>query len=179
MPKQHGPWTILRTKRKFRNALMEVREDEVIQPDGEQGTCATVQMAPGVAILPVDEEGFVYLTRQFRYAIGRESVEVASGTVEADEEPLEAAQREAREELGIEAEEWVELGVMDPLPALVAAPVHLFAARDIILTQPKREGAERLISVKMSLNEAVALVMQGTISDGASGLLLLKAFALL
>lgn len=158
---------------------MEVREDEVLQPDGEPGTCATVQMAQGVAILPVDEEGFVYLTRQFRYAIGRESMEVASGTVGPDEEPLEAAQREAREELGIEAEEWVELGTMDPLPAMVAAPVHLFAARDLTHTAPKREGTERLTAVKMSLNEAVALVMQGTITDGASGLLLLKAFALL
>jgi ADP-ribose pyrophosphatase len=47
---------------------------------------ATVTLKPGVAALALDADGQVYLTRQFRNAIGPDSVEVPSGTVEEGEE---------------------------------------------------------------------------------------------
>src|SRR3954453_15236341 len=77
MPRKHGPWTIEDTVEKYRNSFIAVQEDRVIQPDGQPGRYSTVTIKPGVAVLPVDEDGDVYLVRQFRYALGRESVEVA------------------------------------------------------------------------------------------------------
>lgn len=84
-------------------------EDDVVKPDGDDGKYATIDFIPGVSVLPVDENNFVYLTKQFRYALRRTDLEVISGTVE-DENFLEAAKRETREEFGIEAEEWTSLG---------------------------------------------------------------------
>ncbi|CAA9586221.1 MAG: hypothetical protein AVDCRST_MAG88-3978, partial [uncultured Thermomicrobiales bacterium] len=111
MARRNGPWTIEETTEQYRNQMITVREDRVTQPDGEPGSYATVEIQPGVAVLPVDRDGIAQLTRQFRYALGRESVEVVSGAIDEGEEPLEAARREAKEELGITAEDWVDLGM--------------------------------------------------------------------
>lgn len=106
MEKKNGPWTIKSTRRVYENELFKVFEDKVIKPDGKAGTYSTIKFIPGVSVLPVDDDGFIYLTKQFRYALGRIDLEVISGAIN-DESELEAAKRESKEELGIEAEEWI------------------------------------------------------------------------
>lgn len=64
---------------------------------------ATVKMKPSVAILPIDSDRNLYLIWQFRYVLGKESIEVVCGAVEEDEPEQEAAQREIEEEIGIKA----------------------------------------------------------------------------
>lgn len=79
MAQKHGSWTIQETSQKYKNSFINVREDQVVQPDGQPGLYGTVIMKPGVAILPIDSDRTVYLTRQFRYALGKESIEVVCG----------------------------------------------------------------------------------------------------
>jgi 8-oxo-dGDP phosphatase len=126
MRRKHGPWTITESVRKYSNQFIEVIEDQVIQPDGEPGTYAVVRMKPGISVLALDEGGTVYLTRQFRYATGRESIEAVSGGLDEGENARDGARRELREELGIEAKEWTELGLVDldtSIVKLLRAPV--------------------------------------------------------
>ncbi len=75
----HGPWQILRSNDIYRDPWIEVRCDDVIRPDGREGTHVVVQMKPGVCVVALDEEGFVHLTGEFHYGIGRDSVEGVSG----------------------------------------------------------------------------------------------------
>ena len=175
MPRQHGPWTIRESHQVYRNPFIEVVEDRVIRPDGQPGIYGTVAMTPGVAVLPVNEEGMAYLTREFRYAIGRESIEVAGGGIDEGESPLEASRREAREELGVEASEWIELGRIDPCTAVVRSPSHLFVARGLSFMPTERDGTEVMETLKVPFDEAVRQVMDGTITHGPSGVLILKA----
>lgn len=95
------------SKEIYEGEFLKLNQDQVLRPDGEPGTYAVVSLNPGVAVLAMDDEGSVYLTRQFRYILGKESIEVVCGAVEEGESPLEAAKREAREEAGPEASEWV------------------------------------------------------------------------
>src|SRR4051794_8304865 len=142
MAHKHGPWVIEATTEKHRDPFIVVREDRVIRPDGKPGTYSTVTMKPGVAVLPVDEEGNVYLTRQFRYALGRESIEAACGGIDEGEPPLPAARRETREELGIDANEWINLGHFDLDTSIVACRVDLFVARGLSITKAEGDGTE-------------------------------------
>ena len=82
-------------RRRHNDAFLEVTEDRVIRPDGRPGTYATVSVNQGVAVLVANGDGTVSLVRQFRYALGRESLEAACGGVDEGEEPLAAAHREA------------------------------------------------------------------------------------
>lgn len=178
MSQQHGPWTIQKTEQKYQNPFLEVNEDEVLQPDGEPGTYGTVTLKSGVAILPLDDEGNVYLIRHFRYALGKESLEVVSGGWEEPEVVLEAAKRETQEELGIQAKDWMSLGVVDLDTSIVRCPVHLFLARGLSFQESQPEGTETMELCKVPLETAFHQVMDGTITHAASCVLILKTWCL-
>src|ERR1051325_7127459 len=124
--KQHGPWQIVTTREIYRDPWIDVQRDEVIRPDGRPGTHCVVHMKPGVSVLPLDDEGTVYLTDEFHYGIGRSAIEVVSGGIEPDEDPLQTAQRELQEELGITAGNWRDLGSVDPFTTIVVSPTRLY-----------------------------------------------------
>jgi len=175
MARRNGPWTIQETKEEYQDKFLALYVDQVLGPDGEPGTYSTVEMKAGVCILPVDEDGTVYLTRQFRYAIGRESLEVAAGGIDGEQQPLEAAQRELREEQGIVAKEWIELGRMDLDTSMVRCPIDLFVAKGLTFTQSEQESTEEIRTVRMSFADAVRQVMEGGITHSPSCVLILKA----
>ena len=174
MGRKNGNWTINNTRKIYENDFFKVFEDEVVQPDGKDSTYATIRFPAGASVLPLDDEGFVYLTKQFRYALERENLEVVSGAIE-DEEPLEAARREAKEELGIEAEDWKNFGVIESDTSITNSKAHLFLARKLKFGEPKREGTEQIETVKMKLTEALEKVMSGEITHGQTMVLILKA----
>jgi 8-oxo-dGTP pyrophosphatase MutT (NUDIX family) len=175
MERKHGNWTIKSSELRYRDEFVEFWVDECLKPDGEPGRRATLRMLPGVAVLAIDAEGFVYLTRQFRYAVGKESVEAVQGGMEEGEEPERAARRELREELGIEAEELTDLGLVDAVTSQVFSPARIFLARGLKLGEPDREGTEILRPVRLRLEEAVRMVMDGEITQALTCVLVLKA----
>lgn len=173
--RHHGPWKIVSSREVHRDPWVVLQVDDVIRPDGNPGTFTVAHMKRGVSILALDDAGLVYLTREFRYALGRESLEVVSGGIDEGEEPLAAAQRELKEELGIEASRWTDLGTNDPFTSMVHAPVRLFLARSLIFGECKREGTEKIRCVKMTLADAVHHVLENRISNATSSVLILKA----
>ena len=172
---QHGPWQIVGSRTVHRDPWIDVRLDDVIRPDGKPGTHSLVTIKAGVSVLPVDAEGNAYLTQEFHYAVGRRTIEVVSGGIDPGEEPLAAARREAHEELGIEARQWTELGVVDPFTAMVVSPTRLFVAQDLRFDKARPEGTEQIECVKVPLAEAVQMVMESRITHGPSCVLILKA----
>jgi ADP-ribose pyrophosphatase len=175
MEKKNGKWTIRNRRKIFENDFFKVFEDDVIQPDGKDGKYATICFVRGAAVLPVDDDGFVYLTKQFRYAIERDDLEVVSGAVEEGEEPPEAARREAKEELGIEAGEWTALGKIESDTSITNSTAFLFLARKLTFGKPAREGTEQIETVKMKFDDALEKVMSGAITHGQTVALILKA----
>jgi 8-oxo-dGTP pyrophosphatase MutT (NUDIX family) len=175
MVRRHGPWTIEAREQKYKNRWLEVVEDRVTMPDGKPGSFTTVEMRPGVSVLALDSDNFVYLTGEFRYAIGQDSVEVVSGAIDDDEEPLAAARRELKEEVGIEAKEWSALGLVNPFTSIVKSPAHLFLARNLSFTEVERESTEIIRTIKLKFDEAVEMVMESKITHGPSCVLILKA----
>ena len=175
MAQKHGPWTIQETSCKYEDSFINVREDQVLRPDGQAGTYATVTMKPGVAILPIDSDGIVYLTQQFRYVLGKESIEVVSGAIEKQELPLESAKRELQEELGIQADEWTDLGSFDLDTSIVNCPVHLFLAKNLTFSESEQEATETIETLKVPLATAIQMVMESAITHAPSCVLILKA----
>ena len=174
MERKNGPWTIKSTEKKYSDEFLELTVDEVIKPDGKLGVYATVQLKSGVAILPLDNEGNVYLTSQFRYAIGKESIEVISGGIEEDN-PLEAAKREAEEEIGLVAEEWIELGIFHLETSMIKGPVYLFVVRNLHFKNAHQDSTENVKPLKKTFDEALQMVINNEITHGPSCVLILKA----
>lgn len=173
--RKHGNWTIRESELVYKDKFVELWVDEGFKPDGSEGRRATLRMLPGVAVLALDGEGFAHMTRQFRYAAGKESVEAVQGAIEEGEEAERAARRELKEELGVEAGEMVDLGLVDAVTSQVFSPSRLFLARGLTFGEPDREGTEVLEHVKLPLAEAVRMVMEGGITHSITCVLVLKA----
>ena len=176
MNRKNGSWIIKNSRKIFENDFFKVNEDDVVRPDGEDAKYATIDFNPGVAVLPIDEDGFVYLMRQFRYALGRSNIECIAGSVES-EDVLSAAKREAKEELGIEAGEWTNVGRIESLTAITNSHAELFVATNLKFAEPETEGTEELEPFRVSLNAARQMVMRGEITHAETIVLILKAAA--
>jgi ADP-ribose pyrophosphatase len=178
-PTSHGPWHILARKEVYRDAWIALDRDEVIRPDGQPGTHCILHLKPGVSVLPLDDQGMVYLTEEFHYGVGRVTVEVVSGGIEPDEQAELTARRELQEELGITAKEWIDLGVCDPFTSVVVSPTRLFLARGLNFGPTSLEGTEQIHCCKVPLATAVQMVLHSQITHGPSCVLILKTILLL
>jgi ADP-ribose pyrophosphatase len=172
-----GGWTVEKTRKIFENPFFAVFEDEVIKPDGGQGTYATITFNTGASVLPIDDDRNVYLTRQYRYAIGREDIEALAGSVDG-ESALDAAKRETKEELGIEADEWIDLGNIQSITSITRSNSRHFIARGLSFGRPENEGTENIESVKLSLDQAYKMVLDGEITDSDTCILIMKAYSM-
>jgi len=170
-----GPWIFINSKDIYSNPWIKVREDSVIRPDGEDGIFGVVIMKSGVSVLPIDDQGNVFLTKEYHYAVERETLEAISGGIDTNESKLEAAKRELKEEAGIEAKKWIDMGVVDPFTTVVNSPNYLFLAMDLTFSEANPEGTENIKIIKIPFKQAVDFVMQSLITHSATATLILKA----
>lgn len=112
--------TVLSSREVYRTPWIGVREDRIVQ-HGVPLTFSVIEMKAGVTVLPLDDAGQVHLVSEYKYGIGRQSLELVSGGVEAEEDLLDAARRELVEETGLLASEWEYLGRLDPFTTAVHA----------------------------------------------------------
>jgi len=173
--KRNGQFIVTGSVQKYENPWIEVTEDQVIRPDGKPGIFGVVRMVDGVAVLPLDDDGYVYLTQEFHYAINIEDIETVSGAIDSNEDPVESAKRELKEELGMEAEEWINLGLVNPFTTVVKSSQKMFLAKKLKFGEDNQEATENIKLVKVKLEEAVKMVMNSVITHGASCVLILKA----
>jgi len=176
MTRMKGLWLVEESVQKYKNSWLELSEEKVVRPDGKPVTFATVRMKPGVSVLAMNDLSQVYLTSEYRYALGRESIEVVSGGIDEGEPAPVAARRELREELGIKAAQWIDLGLVDPFTSAIHSPATLYLARKLTLGKPEPEGTELIKVLKLDLGEAVQMVMESEITHGPSCILILKTY---
>jgi ADP-ribose pyrophosphatase len=159
----------------YTNNWISVSEDRVIRPDGQPGIFGVVTMREGVSVLAYDTSGNVTLVNEFKYAIGRHTVEAVSGGMDQGELPLETAKRELEEELGLIARKWTYLGLIDPFTSVIKSPNHLFLAENLIKGKTNPDSGEVVEPLKMPLATAVEMVLESKITHGATCTLILKA----
>lgn len=172
--RSHGPWQIKASAVTYEDPWICVRRDEVIRPDGLDGSYAIVAIKPGVCVVAIDDAGHVHLTEEFHYAVGRVTIEGVSGGIEPGHTATETAHRELAEELGITARHLIHLGVTDPFTASVHSPTALFVATGIEQGAATPEPTELIRPVVMSLEDAVQAVNAGEITHGPTCIILLR-----
>jgi 8-oxo-dGTP pyrophosphatase MutT (NUDIX family) len=176
--RQIGPYTILHSRPVYENPWLKLREDRV-RTASEEITFGVVTMRAGVTVLAMEPSGEVYLVREFKYAVGEQTLEAVSGAIESGETPEMAGLRELNEEAGLIASEWVDMGLVNPFTTIVNAPNHLFLARGLSPTRRAPQAGERLELTKLPFEEALRAVLKGEITHAASCVLILKTQAFL
>jgi 8-oxo-dGTP pyrophosphatase MutT (NUDIX family) len=164
-----GPWTRLSRRVAYENAWIVVWHDEVTRPDGSPGIYGVVHFrnaASGVVVL--DEAGRVLLVGQHRYTLDAYSWEIPEGGVGPDEDPLDGIRRELREETGVDAKEWVEIGTYALSNSITDERGLLWLATGLSHGAAHPDPTEELAVRWVTFDEALAMTLDGRISDAVS-----------
>lgn len=128
---------------------------------------------PGaVAIVAVDDEGYVALVRQLREPARRLLLELPAGTAEPGEDPLTTAQRELREECGLTGGEWRELAAFWTTPGFCRERMHVFAAEGVERGEASPAEDEELELVRWPVSEIADRLHEIEDAKSLAGLLL-------
>lgn len=146
----------LESREVYRGRILRVREDKVSLPNGKTGTREVVEHPGGVGILALDDDGCVVLVRQYRYAFSCVLTEIPAGKREKGEAPFVTAQRELKEEIGAEAEEWTDLGALIASPGCYGETLYLFLARGLHFGETHPDEDEFLDVLRVPFDRAVA-----------------------
>lgn len=169
VPASSGPWTRHTRRVAYDNPWMVVYHDEVTRPDGGPGIYGVVHfrnVAAGVVVLdPADR---ILLVGQHRYTLDEYSWEIPEGGVPPDEDPLEGARRELREETGIEAAEWAELARYTLSNSITDERGFLYLATGLTEGDAAPDPTEALETRWLPFVEALAMTLDGRITDAMS-----------
>ncbi|MGC3946257.1 MAG: NUDIX hydrolase [Chryseolinea sp.] len=171
-----NPWTTLSGEVKYENKWIRVTEYQVITPGGGAGIYGKIHYKNiGIGIIPLDENDNIWLVGQYRYTLNEFHWELPEGGGPLEENTLEAAKRELREETGITAGKWTQLLTVHPSNSTTDEVGVLFLAEDLSFGDNNLEETEADLKVrKISLREAVAMLDSGEITDCLTVLALMK-----
>ncbi len=168
----------LDSKEIFTGKIFTVTQDRVQLKNGHVAIREVVHHNGGAAILALREDGCVAMVRQYRYAVGRDVLEIPAGKVEADEAPLETARRELREEAGLIADSLVPFASVLPTCAYCTETIHIFLASSLHSTEQALDDDEFLSVFWMDLEDVFQLVMRGEIVDSKTVSAILRIHSL-
>jgi ADP-ribose diphosphatase len=133
----------------------------------------------GAGALPLFDDGTVALVRQWRYPLGRYSLEIAAGRIEPGHTPEETAARELEEELGYRAREFKELAAFHIAPGYCEERIYVYLATGLEKSEQNLDEDEEVEVVHMTFQEALARVHTGEIDDAKSIITLMLAAPLI
>jgi 8-oxo-dGTP pyrophosphatase MutT (NUDIX family) len=162
----------------YENRWLRFEAHDMVHPNGQAGEHGVV-VTPRASAAIVLDGADVILTRQARYAIDRNVLEIVKGGADPAESPRAAAERELREELGLAADRWDDLGIIYEIPSIMQEPISLFLARDIRAVTSDPEDVETIVPVRMPFAEACLLAARGELNDAVTGVALMRVAQLL
>ena len=120
------------------------------------------------------------MVKQYRYPLGEATLEVPAGKLNGPgEDNFEAGKRELLEETGAADENIEYLGEIYPIPAYTTEIIHMYLARGLSFSSQNLDEDEFLDVVRIPFEEALKMVMDGTIKDSKTMIIIMKAWIML
>jgi 8-oxo-dGTP pyrophosphatase MutT (NUDIX family) len=160
--------------------IFRSRFDEMRNPaNGKTFRRIVLESVDWVNIVPVTQEGKVVMVEQYRFGIGRNTIETPGGMVDAGETSLQAAQRELEEETGYTGGRWRYLGAVEPNPAIHDHLCHHWLVEGVVQTGAPEPGEGEALAVHvMTLEEIVAALEGGRLQHALALSALSRVFPL-
>jgi len=158
-------WDKVSSKSLIENKIFKLREDRVISPKKESEHPVWVIDSPNwVNIIPITDDNEVILVNQHRFGTEKLTLEIPGGMVDEGEDPMVAAIRELSEETGYTSADVIEIGKVEPNPALMSNYTYSYLALNARQTdEQKLDGMEDIEILKRHIDEIPLLIEKGEI----------------
>ncbi|WP_300390524.1 NUDIX hydrolase [Henriciella sp.] len=175
---RNGPWHVHATELSFENPWIRVETSDVTHPNGEPGIYGVVRYANlAIGVLPVDRDGFTWLVGQHRFPFDTYSWELPEGGGPKDVAPLDSARRELKEETGLSADHWHEIGSWHLSNSVSDERAIGYIAWGLSEGQAMPEASEDLDVRRVSITDLEAMCLNGEITDSFTVLMVLTALS--
>ena len=160
----------------FDGKVLHLYRDIIDLPNGAQGMREYCKHGGAVAVVPLTREGEVVCVRQYRYALGRVTLEIPAGKFDyPGEDHVEAALRELREETGALAGKLTYLGEFYSSPAILDERIYMYLAEELEFGENDLDEDEFIEVVRIPINELAEMICRGEIVDGKTQAGVMKA----
>lgn len=162
------PFELIKSETILQGRAFKVRRDFLKTSNGLETTLEIIEHGGSVVLIPIDGENNVLFVRQYRHATGQDMLELPAGTRD-DDEPYEAcAEREIREETGLEAGKLEKVGEFYLAPGYSTEFMVVFLATNL-KSNPLDADEDEFLSVeKIPLQKAIEMAQGGRIKDATS-----------
>lgn len=175
----HGrPWRSESARDVYDNPWIGLTEHQAIAPSGGRAERYGVVRFKNVAVamLPLHDDGTVTLVGQNRFPCNDYVWEIPEGGAPLDEDPLEAARRELREEAGLEARDWRAIIPYVQLSNSTTTEHGVgFLAMGFTSAPTEPDETEDIAVVRVPFAEALHAALQGWMPDLFTLAMLLRA----
>ncbi len=170
-----NPWTVRERATVYENDWIRVEHHEVLGPAGGPGVYGTVHFKnQATGVVPIDNGGNIILVGQYRFPLRAYSWEIPEGGGSHSLTALESAQRELREECGLEARHWLQLVAMDLSNSVSDERSTIFLAWELSERASEPDETEVLQIARVPFWVAVERAKRGEIRDAMSVAALLR-----
>lgn len=169
-------YKVKETKKIFSGHIFKIFVDLVEMPSGRVVEREMLAHGGAVGIVPITSKREVLLVEQYRHAVRDRILEIPAGKLNADEDPLECAVRELKEETGATVSRIEKLSEFFNAPGYSSEIFYLYLAHIDSIGDPEPDGDEEedMNVIRILLDEALDMVKNGKINDAKTiiGLLL-------
>lgn len=145
--------------------ILKVHRDTVMLPNKREATREVVDHPGAVAVVPVLDDGRIVLVKQFRYPIGKVTLEIPAGKLDNNEDPADCVVRELREETGYVANQMSKLTSIYTAPGFSNEVIHIYIARGLVMDQVCPDEDE-FVDVEIYTPEDIkTMIKNGRITD--------------
>ncbi len=159
-------WKTLSRETVFRTPRYTFDHDTFRLPGGEEGDYYSIRTPGAVMVVPVEDDGRIVLVRQYRYLLGRDSIEFPAGGVGPGGDFLEQAKKELAEEAALRAERWEEAGRFASWNGVTDEICRLYVATGLSPGEGRRDGTEEFEILRVRWDELLRMVVGNEIDDG-------------
>lgn len=164
-----NPWQTLTTAVEFENPWFRVTTHATIAPDGTRPTYGKIHFKnAAVGVIPLDAEDCTWLVGQWRFPLGIYSWEIPMGGSPLGTDPVESARRELKEETGLRAARYTQLLTLHTSNSITDEVGYVYVAEDLVAGAPEFDATEQLEIRRLPAREAVAMALDGRITDAIS-----------